>query len=451
MIARLGLRWRIGLIVLVALIGGVATLLAVGAATTGFAAVAALPTPQRLVALATLMDGAPFAERALIAEAASSRAFEVRVEPGPIATGPDSPFSRAEQALLDAYRAALGDRALAVVLQQTSRLGRRLPFVSALNEVDLRIGLRDGAALVVSLRNPVMLSRSGLPIAVSAGVAGIAIALVALVLINREFAPVASLARAVDRLDPDDEADALRSIPARAPEIRALVEAFTRLQQRVRTLNHARMALLAGVQHDVRSFATRLRLRVEHIADPDQRDRAANDIAHMIALLDDALISSRAGAGELDLEMVDLAAFVAGELEDRRAAGDAVALAAAQGAQDLTVLADVLAVRRIIENVVGNALKYGRRATVSLHAESAFVTLVVDDEGPGIPAPQRALVLEPFTRLEASRSRSTGGAGLGLAVALSLARAHGGDIRIEDAPQGGARVLVSLPRFRQRP
>jgi signal transduction histidine kinase len=111
------------------------------------------------------------------------------------------------------------------------------------------------------------------------------------------------------------------------------------------------------------------------------------------------------------------------------------------------VLGDRLALRRIVANIIDNAVIYGKVAHLSVDTTAEQVTLTVDDEGPGIPSEQRESILEPFVRLEDSRNRRTGGAGLGLAVARSLVEAHHGTISISDAPAGGARVAVRLELF----
>jgi signal transduction histidine kinase len=111
------------------------------------------------------------------------------------------------------------------------------------------------------------------------------------------------------------------------------------------------------------------------------------------------------------------------------------------------VIGDRLALRRIFANLIDNAVKYGGGAHLVLTVEGAWLQLVIDDPGPGIPPEQRDVILEPFVRLETSRARKTGGAGLGLAVARSLTEAHGGRLQIDQAPGGGARVVVRLPLF----
>jgi signal transduction histidine kinase len=102
----------------------------------------------------------------------------------------------------------------------------------------------------------------------------------------------------------------------------------------------------------------------------------------------------------------------------------------------------------VLANIIDNALKYGGAAHVRTALRPQAIVVCVDDEGPGIPERSRQAILEPFNRLEASRSRATGGAGLGLAVVRSLVEAHGGTIELTSAPGGGARVNVALPLFK---
>jgi signal transduction histidine kinase len=210
------------------------------------------------------------------------------------------------------------------------------------------------------------------------------------------------------------------------------------------------MAMLGGISHDVRTFATRLRLRVDHIPEGAERERAIGDITDIIRLLDDALLSSRAGAGELSEELVDFGQIVQVEIEDRKAAGAPVDLRNGLPATGTTVLGDRLALRRIVSNLIDNAVKYGQAAHLSLEAEPETVRLTVDDEGAGIPVELREELFEPFVRLETSRNRRTGGAGLGLAIVRNLVEAQGGSVVIRDSPTGGARFTVTLPLFRHQ-
>jgi signal transduction histidine kinase len=104
------------------------------------------------------------------------------------------------------------------------------------------------------------------------------------------------------------------------------------------------------------------------------------------------------------------------------------------------------ALKRAIRNLVDNAVKYGERAEVAIAATAKTITIMVDDHGPGIPEPELARVLEPFYRLEQSRSRETGGVGLGIAIAQSIVHTHGGELRLANRAEGGLRASLKLPR-----
>lgn len=261
---------------------------------------------------------------------------------------------------------------------------------------------------------------------------------------------IARLAAAVDLLDPSGPRVELPGRGSSVREIAALIGAFDRLQNRLAHLLRTRIAMLAGISHDIRTFTTRLRLRVDAIPDDAERERAVADIEDMVRLLDDALLATRAGAGELAEELVELDEIVRAEVDDRRAEGRAIELDAGSAPGGAVVLGDRLALRRVVANLLDNALHYGGAARIALESDDRAVVLTIDDRGPGIPEAEREAVLEPFVRLETSRSRRTGGAGLGLAVARSLVDAHGGSIGIDDSPDGGARIVVRLPRYRSQ-
>ena len=434
---------RVGLIGLVAFFAVWLLVVSASYISNGLARKAVLPPPERLSALAELVERTTAEQRPPIFQAVRTPIFSARLA-GRGTAMPDLP--PADASVQSRYQSALDGRPVVVVMQEPGGMLQGL-FARTLNAVEFRIELSSGETLVVATQSPFIIVRLGLPVGFGAAVLGILIALVTLIVLHREFRPLWRLARTLDSLDPTDETITLPPIRARSPEMRALISAFERLQSRLAILIRARMALVGGIQHDVRTFATRLRLRVDKIPDPEERDRAVTDIAHMIALLDDALLASRAGASELDQELIDFAPLVSAEITDRASTGAPVDLAVDESAEQVTVLGDRLALRRIVENLVDNALKYGQSAKLTLTADAERLALMVDDKGPGIPIDRRQYLLEPFTRLETSRARETGGAGLGLAVVRSLVEAHDGSLEINDAPGGGARLIVRLPVF----
>jgi signal transduction histidine kinase len=406
------------------------------------------PSPGRLLALAALVERTGPDERGAVLEAVSSPQFVVRTEPAGQDSGKGTASRQAD--LRDLYAAALTGRAVDIAAPPDQRPNPWFPRLSRLmaNATEFRISLRTGETLVVDAYSRLPITPSGLPIGFGAGVFGTIVALLALLVMQRETRPLARLAAAVDRVDLSADPPLLPQARRSAPEIRAVIAAFNRLQGRLSEMLRARMTLIGGIAHDVRTFATRLRLRVEQIPDPAEQQRAIADIDDMIRLLDDALLSSRAGAGGLSQEMVEFAALVRSEADDRRAQGDTVDVTSEGAVDDAIVLGDRLALRRVVANIVDNAIKYGHLVHARMSLGQNTIAVTVDDEGPGIPADRRQAMLEPFNRLETSRNRSTGGAGLGLAVVRSLVEAHGGTIEIAAAPSGGARVIVELPIFR---
>ena len=130
-----------------------------------------------------------------------------------------------------------------------------------------------------------------------------------------------------------------------------------------------------------------------------------------------------------------------------RAAGAKVSFGDASTTAAAMVLGDRIALRRVVTNLIDNALKYGHTARVTIEMSALRVQLTIDDDGPGIPVEALPLVTEPFVRGEASRSRDTGGSGLGLAVVRNLVEANSGKLQFANLPTGGLRVTVELPRY----
>jgi signal transduction histidine kinase len=412
----------------------------------------ARPSPSRLSAIAELIERSAPDMRRLILQAVSSPQFIVRLDAAGMTPDPQPGLQDTQARLRDFYANALPGRDVSVTPAPAASNGRRFPRLGRAisNAVELRIGLHTGETLVVDASTRLPVTRLGLPVGLGAGLIGTIIGLIALLVMQRETRPLARLAAAVDRVDLSADPPPLPEARRSAPEIRAVIAAFNRLQARLGEMMRGRMTLVGGIAHDVRTFATRLRLRVDKIPDAAEQQRAIADIDDMIRLLDDALLSSRVGAGQLSQEMVEFAPIVTVEADDRRAQGGRVDVAIDEAAKGAIVLGDRLALRRIVANIIDNALKYGHVAHVRMKLERASVVLTVDDEGPGIPSSRRQAMLEPFNRLEASRNRATGGAGLGLAVVRSLVAAHDGTIEMADAPDGGARVRIALPVFRPK-
>lgn len=251
--------------------------------------------------------------------------------------------------------------------------------------------------------------------------------------------PIRAFAGAAERLGADPDAPPM---PAEGPtEVRAAVHAFNDMQEKLRLYVQGRTEMIAAIAHDLRTPLTRLRFRAE-AAPEEVRDKIAADVEQMDGMIASVLAFVRGETGREAREPVDLAALVASVADDAAETGGAVTL---EEAQPATVAGDAVALRRLLTNLIDNAVKFAGGARVSLVREGAWAMLRVDDDGPGLPGPELERAFEPFHRGEPSRNRETGGAGLGLSVVRGIARAHGGDARLENRPEGGLRAEVRLP------
>jgi len=185
---------------------------------------------------------------------------------------------------------------------------------------------------------------------------------------------------------------------------------------------------------------------VEALPDEFERERAIADIGDMIGLLDNALLTTKAGFGALDRQMLDLVEWLPPEISDLKSVGMNVSFDSRSAPVEAMILGDRVALRRILTNLIENAVKYGTSATVALTRDHETATIAVDDRGSGFDPEETDLLLEPFVRADPSRARNTGGAGLGLSVAVTLAEAHGGTIELSNQLDGG-RATLKIPIY----
>jgi len=410
-----------------------------------------LPLPDQAAALVELLEEMPKEQWPKLLRAANSTDLTVTVvENPPSAREPAWHEAPMVEFILRRYLAALGDRDVRVRVEASSEEFsgplKALAWVSP-GTIEIEIGLKSGETLIVSAGGVLSLSVLGLPPGFWAGILGLGVAGVALFLLRREARPLRELAAAVDRVPLGEEAHQIADAPRSAPEIRALIGAFNRLTDRIASLLRARMALVGGISHDLRTYVTRLRLRADLIPDAVEKDKAIRDLDDMSRLLDDALTAFKAGTPARQEELIEIAPLLLREAEDRRMSGADVTLEMTDAVCTAQVLGDDLALRRLVSNLTDNAVQYGHTALISAVVENDRLIITIDDRGPGIPSEARKSVMEPFVRLETSRNRRTGGAGLGLAIARGVAEAHGGRLMLGDAPGGGTRATIELPLF----
>jgi signal transduction histidine kinase len=200
--------------------------------------------------------------------------------------------------------------------------------------------------------------------------------------------------------------------------------------------------MLGAIGHDLRTPLASLRIRAESVEPAEDRAAMIATIEEMAAMLDDTLALARSGRAVEEVRAVDLAALADTVVEEYRALGNDVVLA--EGASGSARVQPRL-LRRAVRNLVANAVAYAGAAQVAVRTNRADVLIEVIDSGPGIAEAELGKVLEPFYRVEPSRSRETGGSGLGLTLARAAAQAHGGELELENRPEGGlvARLRIS--------
>ncbi len=262
----------------------------------------------------------------------------------------------------------------------------------------------------------------------------------------RQFsAPMRELAEAAERLGTDVNASPM---PERGrSEVIKAARAFNTMADRIRRFVRDRTFLLTAIGHDLRTPITRLKLRAEWMDDEEQRAKMLADLDELEGMVAATLAFGRDDAASERVRAIDLAELLRTVLDEaadaRTGGGD---LTAYEGPDHQPVRVRPVAIKRALSNLVANALNYGGSARVCLLApKDGTLTVLVEDNGPGIPPGELDRVFEPFHRLEASRNRETGGTGLGLPIARNILRAHGGDVVLTNRPSGGVRAAVVLP------
>ncbi len=232
--------------------------------------------------------------------------------------------------------------------------------------------------------------------------------------------------------------------PTGANEVRAAGNAFVDMRHRIERQIEQRTLMLSGVSHDLRTPLTRLRLGLEMLDDDDAQD-LMRDVRDMERLLDEFLDFSR-GVHEDTPEATNPIELVTRIVEDSQRAALPVTLCDAEG--EGVVSLRVVGIRRAVENLINNAVRYGSRAEVSVLLTDKTLRIRVEDDGPGIPPDQRSEAFKPFARLEPGRNQNLGtGVGLGLAIAMDIARAHGGTMRLGESERlGGLQADIVIGR-----
>ena len=342
----------------------------------------------------------------------------IRREGAPQSLQPNRPFAAPGMRMPSMMERTM-DRAFFTV-QITLRDGSWVTFDTLLSPQDTSIPARVALTLLILLGSVVVLS---------------------LVAVRWVTGPLSALASAADKLGADiNQAPLAETGPV---EVQRAARAFNTMQQRLSRFIADRTRILAAMSHDLKTPITRLRLRTEMLDDETLRGKFAKDLAEMESMVTQTLDFMRDASKIEAMQRIDVMALLESLQTDYQETGSEVAI---EGTIAEPWRGRPNALKRCLTNLVDNAINYGARATLSLQDNAERIVIRVRDEGPGIPEDQLEKAFEPFFRGEASRNRETGGTGLGLGIARNIARAHGGELSLQNRPEGGLEATLTLPR-----
>jgi two-component system osmolarity sensor histidine kinase EnvZ len=324
------------------------------------------------------------------------------------------------------------------------QLGRQIakPFwidtVGRSNLVEIRIQLDDAVMRIFAQRSAAYASNSEIFIFWMLGTSSILL-IVSVLFLRNQIKPILRLADAAESFGKGREAPNFR--PRGAREVRRAAGAFLEMKARIERSIEQRTAMLAGVSHDLRTILTRFKLELALIGDSPEVDGMRKDVDEMAGMLEAYLAFARGDSGE-HAQPTDMTLALEELRSDAERNGHA-ATVTFHGLPVVTV--KPASFKRCLANLVSNAARHASAISITGHRDHRYLTVTVDDDGPGIPADMREEVFKPFLRLDDARNQDEGGTGLGLAIARDIARSHGGDITLGDSQMGGLRAAVRIP------
>lgn len=372
-----------------------------------------------------ILDRLPAAERAAWLPRLERRTYRYRLDQGQ--AGEAMPSENPPMAAESIVKAIGSDYRLTF---------QDIPGPNAHFQVHLR--LADGAPLTIDVTPAPVPVATWLP-------AVLLIQLVVLLLctwmaVRLAIGPLTRLAQAVDNLDPDKPGVQLDETGPR--EVRYAAAAFNALQARIAAYLKERMQLLAAISHDLQTPITRMKLRVEVMDDGAEKDKLWSDLSAMEHLVREGVAYARSMDSSTEAPCrINLDAFLDSVVFDYQDSGAKVAR---HGITGSLLETRPHALRRVLVNLIDNALKFAGAAELEVSREGSSTLIRVLDDGPGIPGDELDEVLKPFYRVEGSRNRSTGGTGLGLAIAQQLTQAMGGQLTLSNRASGGLCAQIEL-------
>lgn len=403
---------------------------------------------QRDAAAVALMDSVSPVEQQRIASILTTPRLFVSVSTQPPVSGEADQQAAEFQQMLQAL---LGpDRQVRVVVVQLTpaQVAEAQSVKPGSGPVDVprqhsvtEVQLKDGSWISFDHPRPWHVSDRPWRLLLSLAILLVSVILLSLLAVRWVTQPLTTLATAAGELGRDIRR---APVPETGPtEVRRAARAFNDMQTQLVRYVEDRTRLLTAISHDLKTPITRMRLRAELLEDETLKGKLIRDLQDMENMTNATLDFLRGLEISEASQPIDLMALLECVQSDAVETGQNVTL---QGHISNSFAGRPQALRRCLENLIGNAVRYGKRAVISVEDDGASITIRVRDAGKGIPEDQLEKVFEPYHRLEEARSQAGGGTGLGLGIARNIATLHGGTLSLRNHPEGGLEAVLTLPR-----
>ncbi|MDB5525306.1 MAG: putative two-component sensor histidine kinase [Rhizobium sp.] len=306
--------------------------------------------------------------------------------------------------------------------------------------VEIRIKLDDDRILsVITRRDRTYASNTQIFLMWMAGTSLVLI-IISILFLRGQIRPIVALTRAAEGFGKGQK-QGPAFIPRGADEVRRAGLAFLQMRERIERQIEQRTMMLSGVSHDLRTILTRFRLQLAIAESPKDLEGMNRDVDDMNTMLDGYLDFARGQSEEQqgDLDLYKLFS----QLEESATLHGKTLTSSIDGASHVVVRP--ISFTRLLTNLTANAWRHADNIRIEAKNSRRFLTIIIDDDGPGIPENMREDVFKPFYRLDEARNLDASGTGLGLAIVRDIARGHGGNVTLGDSPMGGLRATVRLP------
>jgi two-component system osmolarity sensor histidine kinase EnvZ len=302
--------------------------------------------------------------------------------------------------------------------------------------IDLRIKFQDGYFKFLIPKDRVSSSSArifGLWITVPA----LVMIIISLIFLKNQTRPITALAKAAEKFGKGEEVDEFK--PSGASEIRQAGLEFDRMRKRILRHLNQRSEMLSGISHDLRTPLTRMKLQTAFIKDNDISSKLVDDINEMEKMLNEYLqFTSSTYLEKVELfNLSELLEEIIKKYNNQNISKNINERVYYNGRKNL--------IRRSINNLIDNALKYGENINIELSKKNTNIFIKIEDDGPGIPENEYDNVFKPFYKMDKGRSESKSSVGLGLSIASDILRSHGGNIKLEKSKLNGLEVRIFLP------